>query len=319
MRQFIAIAFNAFMELVRQPVYLMVMTCSAGFIIFLSVVPYFGLGDDAKLVKDTALAVMLVSGLLGAVLCASTSLAQEIRLGTALTVLSKPVSRFSFLMGKYAGLAGTLTLLSASNLVATLLASRMAYDAYGDADMKSLSIFVGAAAAAYAISGFLNYFMGRTFVSTAVFSFVVATTLAFLYIAFYTRLDKAFGEVASVDWRLVPAGILILFALLILAALALACSTRLDIVPTLVVCCAIFLLGLVSDYLFKAHADAGSLWAKTAYAVTPNWQQFWLADALEEKKRIPWVYVEHAAIYLVVYLGAALSVAALLFEDRELT
>ncbi len=89
--------------------------------------------------------------------------------------------------------------------------------------------------------------------------------------------------------------------------------------PTLVICCGVFLIGLVSDYLFKAHADAGSLWAQAAYAITPNWQQFWLADALEDKKRIPWIYVQHAAVYLAVYLGAALSAAALLFEDRELT
>jgi len=44
-----------------------------------------------KLVKNTALAVMLLAGLLGAVLCASASLAREIRSGTALAVLSKPV------------------------------------------------------------------------------------------------------------------------------------------------------------------------------------------------------------------------------------
>src|SRR5258708_5081817 len=138
MRQFIAITFNAFMELVRQPIFLLLITFSACFIVFLSAVPYFGFGEDAKMVKDMSLAVMLLSGLLGAVLCASTSLALEIRSGTALTVLSKPVSRWTFLMGKFAGLAGTLALLSASNLIASLLASRMAYDAYGDVDSKSL-------------------------------------------------------------------------------------------------------------------------------------------------------------------------------------
>ena len=55
---------------------------------------------------------------------------------------------------------------------------------------------------------------------------------------------------AAVDWRLVPAAILILFALWILAALALACSTRVDMIPTLAICSAIFLLGIMSDYLF---------------------------------------------------------------------
>ena len=52
-----------------------------------------------------------------------------------------------------------------------------------------------------------------------------------------------------------------------------------------------FLLGLMTDYLFKGAADGGSWWAKVGYAVIPNWQQFWLADALEDKKSIPWTYV----------------------------
>ncbi len=60
---------------------------------------------------------------------------------------------------------------------------------------------------------------------------------------------------AQVDWRLMPAAILILFALWILAALALACSTRLDMIPTLAICSAFFLLGIMSDYLFGRRAE----------------------------------------------------------------
>ena len=81
------------MELVRQPVFLLLMTGSVLFEIFLAVPYYFAFGDEMKLVKTSALAVMLLSGLFGAVLSASASLAREIRSGTALTVLSKPVVR----------------------------------------------------------------------------------------------------------------------------------------------------------------------------------------------------------------------------------
>src|SRR4051812_27943109 len=106
MRQFATIAANAFMELVRQPVFLLLTTSSAVFSIFLASIPYFAMGEDQKLAKDSVLAVMLLSGLLGAVLCASASLAREIRAGTALAVLAKPVGRAQFLLAKYAGLAG---------------------------------------------------------------------------------------------------------------------------------------------------------------------------------------------------------------------
>ncbi len=319
MRQFYAIAANAFMELVRQPIYLLLMTTSACFCVFLAVVPYFGFGDDPKLVKDSTLAVTLLSGLLTSVLCASASVGQEIRTGTALTVLAKPVGRTTFILAKYAGLAATLLLITYTNMVATLLASRMAFDAYGNADSLGFSIYLFSVVLAYGIGGFSNFFLRRPFTSEAAFAFVVLTTVALWVVAQFTQVDRAFQGAAVVDWRLLPAGVLILFALWILAGLALACSTRLEVVPTLAVCTAVFLLGLMTDYLFKGAADGGSWVSKIAYAVVPNWQQFWLADALEDKKSIPWSYVLKASAYLVTYVSAALALALALFEDRELS
>src|SRR5580704_10497181 len=105
MRQFFTIAVNAFMELVRQPVFLLLMTGSVAFEIFLATPYYFAFGDEPKLVKNSVLAVMLLAGLFGAVLSASSSLAREIRSGTALAVLSKPVGRAQFLLAKYVGVA----------------------------------------------------------------------------------------------------------------------------------------------------------------------------------------------------------------------
>ena len=48
-------------------------------------------------------------------------------------------------------------------------------------------------------------------------------------------------------------------------------------------------------------------------------QLFWLSDALENQKTIPWSYVGQALGYVIGYLGASLALALLLFEDRELT
>src|SRR5213594_2378125 len=186
MRQFITIATNAFMELVRQPVFLLLMTSSATFEIFLATPYYFAFGDEPKLVKNSTLAVMLLAGLLGAVLSASASLAREIRTGTALAVLSKPVGRARFLLAKYAGLMVALTLLTYVNLVGALLASRMAFDAYGSTDTKSLAIFFGALALAYGVAAFANYFLRRPFVADAVLAVVVMATLAFVIVAFFT-------------------------------------------------------------------------------------------------------------------------------------
>src|SRR5207249_9007756 len=284
MRQFITIAANAFMELVRQPVFLLLMTCSAVFEIFLATPYYFAFGDEPKLVKNSTLAAMLLTGLLGAVLSASASLAREIRTGTALAVLSKPVGRAQFLLAKYAGLIAALTVLTYVNLIGTLLASRMAFDAYGSTDLFAWAVFAAGLVLAYMLGGFSNFFLRRPFVSDTVFCVVIMLTLAFVTINFYTKEGKPQAFATGVDWRLIPAAVLILFALWILAGLALACSTRFDIIPTLAICSTLFLLGIMSDYLFGRPADRGSWWGSVLYTLTPNWQLFWLADALDAGK-----------------------------------
>jgi len=320
MRQFLTIATNAFMELVRQPIFLLLMTTSAAFEIFLATPYYFAFGDEPKLVKNSTLAVMLLAGLFGAVLSASASLAREIRTGTALAVLSKPVGRAQFLLAKYLGLMAALSLLTYVNLAAVLLASRMAFDAYGSTDLFAVGVFALALVLAYLMGGFSNFFLRRPFVSDAVFSLILMVTLAFVVINFYNKDVKPQAFATGVDWRLIPAGVLILFALWILAGLALACSTRLDMIPTLAICSAFFLLGIMSDYLFGIPAKAGSWWASTLYTVTPNWQLFWLADALETgQNTFQWGYVAKALTYMVCYVGAALAVAIVMFEDRELS
>ena len=323
MRQFLTIAANAFMELVRQPIFLLLLTGSVAFEIFLAVPYYFALGDESKLVENSALAVMLLAGLFGAVLSASASLAREIRVGTALAVLSKPIGRAQFLLAKFTGLAAALTVLTYVNLIGVLLCSKMAFDAYGGTDLLALGIFAAGVATAYVLGGFSNFFLRRPFVSDAVFALVVMATIAAFVIFRFTQSETGFYAQGHVDWRLVPAGILILFALWILAALALACSTRLDTIPTLAICSAFFLIGLMSDYIYsKAGGDTGHVpwWASTLYTIIPNWQLFWLADALDMgKSTFHWHYVAKAFAYTVGYAGAALAVGTALFEERELS
>jgi ABC-type transport system involved in multi-copper enzyme maturation permease subunit len=320
MRQFFTIATNAFMELIRQPVFLLLMTASALFEIFLAVPYYFAFGDEPKLVQNSTLAVMLLSGLLGAVLSASASLAREIRTGTALAVLSKPVGRAQFFLAKYAGLAVALAMLSYVNFIGVLLASWMSFDAYGKTDLPALGIFAAGVVAAYALAGFSNFFLRRPFVSDAVLALVVMVTFAAFIVFQFTKQNQSLGVQSHVDWRLVPAGILILFALWILAALAITCSTRLDTIPTLAVCTAFFLIGLMSDYFFGTRAEADKWWASALYTAIPNWQLFWFADALDMgKSTFQWGYVGKAFAYVVAYAGAALAVGTALFEERELS
>ena len=145
------------------------------------------------------------------------------------------------------------------------------------------------------------------------------STIAFVVINFIGKEGQFQSFGVGIDWRMAQAALLILFALWILAGLALLCSTRLEMISTLAVCSAIFMLGLMSDYLFGTRAKPGSWWASMAYSVLPNWQLLWVADALEQEKTIPWSYLWGALGYVVAYVGAVLAVALCLFEDRELT
>lgn len=367
------------MELLRQPVFLLLMTSSSVFAVFLASTPYFGFGDDPKLVKDSVLATLLLVGLFGAVISASSSVANEIRTGTALAVLSKPVGRIVFLLGKYTGLASTLLVLTYVNLVSALVASKISFTAYGEANKTAFFIFTGSIALAYLVAGFTNYFLNRTFTSDAVAFVVVFTTIAFVIIASMEKNGSMFEEHIDVDWRLIPAGLLILCAFLVLAGLALVCSTRLEIIPTLTICSLLFLMGLMSDYMFGRWAEpawvafpsqqsvqsgpfsdeqkkvlaaniskldvnenekidtnemesllaediqqmreAGldrKLWATVVYTLIPNWQLFWIADALENDKKVPWAYVGRSFAYVACYLSALMALAIVSFDSREL-
>src|SRR5207237_4671045 len=138
-------------------------------------------------VKDSTLAVMFISGLFAAAISASAAVAHEIRTGTALAVLAKPVGKTQFLLGKYVGLIGALTVLTFINALAALLSSRMAFDAYGSPDTIALQIFYGSIVLAFTLGGFTNYFGRRPFVPDAALFLVITVTLAFVAINFINK------------------------------------------------------------------------------------------------------------------------------------
>src|SRR5690606_15726237 len=87
-----------------QPLYVVLLAIGAVAMVLFMIVPFNTLGEDIKLLKDSGMTLIMVLGLIQAVWSAGTSVADEIEGKTALTVLSKPVSRRSFLVGKYAGI-----------------------------------------------------------------------------------------------------------------------------------------------------------------------------------------------------------------------
>lgn len=91
-------------EAVRQPVFLLSLALAIVILVINTFLPFFSLGEDVKMLKDCGLATILITGLLIAVWTASTSVSEEIEGKTAMTLLSKPINRRQFVLGKYIGI-----------------------------------------------------------------------------------------------------------------------------------------------------------------------------------------------------------------------
>lgn len=91
-------------EAVRQPVFALMIALGIIVNVLNAYIPFFTLGEDVKMMKDCGLATLLISGLILAVWTASTSIADEIEGKTAMTLLSKPINRRQFILGKYFGI-----------------------------------------------------------------------------------------------------------------------------------------------------------------------------------------------------------------------
>lgn len=325
LQQFRNIARNSALEIIRDPIFLILLSVTFALIGFLPVVSAYSMGGQQKFVHDSSLAALWLLGLMAAAFGASSAVTKEIQRGTALTVLSKPVDRWVFLLAKFVGLCGALAVLCLAGTAATLAASRMAAVDFHIDPVMTWTFYL-TLVAAYLVAAFFNYFLKRQFQQDAVWLITGLFILGFIVVNFFDAKGKpqAFG--ALVDWRLVPACVLIFLALLVMASLTIALSTRLDTVPTLTLSIGVFLLGLMSDYLFGRHlfgAEAVTGHVLRAvytavYALVPNWQHFWMADALSSKHPIPWTYVFSAARYAALYLAAWLAFGLFLFEEREL-
>jgi ABC-type transport system involved in multi-copper enzyme maturation permease subunit len=99
-----AVAQAAFREGVRQPMFWLLTGVGWLAMSVAPFVPYFTFGEDHIFVKDLGFdTILLVATLFGA-LAAGTSISEEIEGRTAVTLMSKPVSRRQFVLGKFLGI-----------------------------------------------------------------------------------------------------------------------------------------------------------------------------------------------------------------------
>lgn len=314
--QLFALARLAALEAIRRPVFLLVSLVCIGGIILLPLLLNYTLGDSARIIRDSALALYFTGGLVLAATAAGETMARELRRGTAATILSKPVARATFFLAKAAGIAAALLLYAVAALAATLLSVRA-----GASDLQldwtaALPALL-ALLLASALAGAWNHRTRRPFTSAA-FVLLLIFLLAALGISagFQTPLDHlAFPD--NFSWPILRVGLLLYFCLGMVVALAVALATRLQAMPVLLLASGLFCFGLMADYFLGPHLPT-SWAARAAYAILPNVQAFWLLDALDVAGTIPGPYLALAAAYAAAWSAAVLALGLLSFQYREI-
>ncbi len=269
-RRVAAIAAATTKEAIGQPIFAVALVAGAVLLAAFIVIPYNTFGEDVKMLKDSGLTLIKVLALLVVVWTASVAVADEIEGRTAMTVLSKPVRRWQFVIGKYAGLV----------MVAALV--------------------------------FL--ILGTILLST--------TSLKVIYDARESsKTDPLWSDCANEMITVVPGLVLSFLETILLAAVSLAVSTRLSMVPNLIICFTIYALGHLVPLIVQSSVGkfaivrfVGQLFA----TLLPVLEHFTIEAAVIGGVPVPWGYLGWAALYAGLYATVALLIALVLFQDRDL-
>ncbi|MFH1262253.1 MAG: ABC transporter permease subunit [Pseudomonadota bacterium] len=109
-RRIWAIALNTYREAVRQKVLYALVLFTVVLIFFSLILGQLTIGADTKIIKDMGLASIMLLGAMISVFMGVGLVFKEVERRTIYTILSKPVSRWEFILGKFLGMALTIGL-----------------------------------------------------------------------------------------------------------------------------------------------------------------------------------------------------------------
>jgi ABC-type transport system involved in multi-copper enzyme maturation permease subunit len=166
------IAINSFREALREPVYFLMLF---GALLLIGHYPWmtlFVFREQLKLVVDGAMATTMLFSLAVCVLCATSTVSREMRNGTVLLLLSKPISRWSFVLGKIFGIVAASLLFCWICSFASVVSVYIAVDQFR-ADMTLYLCFIGLTFLACVAGMAANYLKGSSFSEYSVYAAVV--------------------------------------------------------------------------------------------------------------------------------------------------
>lgn len=110
-RDMFNIAANTFRELVRNRILTMILFFAITMILFSTVLASLSLGQSERIILDFGLAMMEICGLICVVFIGGQILFREIEGRTIYLILSKPIARRDFLLGKFFGFSAIIAVL----------------------------------------------------------------------------------------------------------------------------------------------------------------------------------------------------------------
>ena len=298
-----AIALSAFREGVRQPMFWLLF--GAAFLLMTAspVIPYFTFGEDHLVVKDIGYdTIMLVAAIFGAV-AASMSISEEIEGRTAVTLMSKPVSRRQFLLGKFLGIvlaAGVLFALLGVYFQGVTLFKHW----WDKADPEPTPLWVTETLSSWSLPGVT------------------------------TDLLRGVGLWTHLTLDTVPGLILGFSQVMVLVAVAVSLATRVPMVVNLVAVVVIFFLAHLTPVLVSIGYEAqrtnpGAAVSQILYfmaqlfdTLLPDLDLFHLDPALLNETPLPAGpfarFLGSVSLYGLLYTSIVLLFGLILFEDRDL-
>jgi hypothetical protein len=315
LRRFVVLSRLAFTDLVRQPVCLLIALASAALSIVLPLLTAHQLGQQTDLARDSALAFEFTGGAILVAFAACSTLSTETRDGTILTILSRPIGRGTFFLAKFVAVSGIVALFVASSTGAALAAERMT-PRYFETDWFGVRLLLAVPVVTIVPAAVLNWRSGRSVPAWAWAFLLPALAVVVLLLSRFDT-DGHPGRLGQfLDWRLVPAAVMVGVGLMILAALALGLAAHLPLAPTATILLALLFAGLVSGYaadLLGRFPPADAV----VRTLLPDLQRFWPADNLAGGAAFGWRSVGTAALYGLVYISGVLCLGMAAFRHRQ--
>ena len=138
MPRLFAVALSTYKSEIAQPLFALIIVFGVIALIGFVWIPYNTFGEDIKMLKDAGLTLILILSIILALWSASTSVADEIEGRTALTVLSKPLTRRAFVIGKFSGIVWMLALVYI--IFGVVFIAAVSYKPIYDATESSLGV-----------------------------------------------------------------------------------------------------------------------------------------------------------------------------------